>query len=122
MTQLADIEDLFIQLVENVEQLKKLSQGEISAEALEPLQQRRKELLEVLSEKENVDMTDRLKGLIQRFQKCNDAFITNLTIRRELVKQDLYDTKKSRHALQGFKDVYTPTKESKKKQRVDTRY
>jgi len=108
------MEQILKELVENGEQLKKLSQEEIDPQTIASLQQQQKQLLEQLS----TPIPQHLRPFVHQLQECNNTLITNLTIRRELIKQELYETKKSRQALQGFKNVYTPIK--KQRQRVDT--
>ncbi len=116
------LKEILDRLAMATEKLKFLSQGELEGSSLHTLQNEQESLLAQAHElsvvfrckyhKKVVDLGEEHCSSLRRFEKANQTFIENLTIRKNVKKRDLDEVLQSRVVLNKLKESYGNTASS----------
>lgn len=134
-TLLAEVQDTLKVLVDNASELLAVSKEAVSGELLEPLQATQAELVKKL-QTYNKQLTKQYpkgnvaelfpkqwKAIVKKlreFETLNEKFISNLTVRKELIAFEMKDIKKQRRDLVQLKEAYTGATGKGKQRRINT--
>lgn len=133
---LSEMEQTARTLVQNAQALLEAAKGAATADELQPLQDKQNTLVEQLvtsdqklrdiganKDVEGSKAWSRIQELLEEFEKANEAFITQLSVRKGLIHFEAKQIQKSKRQLGAVKNRYVtqlPPKKKRGKKGINT--